>query len=78
MWQESLAVFLESYTACTTLKESTHQFSTDEIRSMLEQHTANPVNADDLVKTLKDRGFKYARTGDLAMEWLMIQQELTE
>ena len=78
MWQEALATLLESYSPCSDLKESTHQFSTGDIQLMLSQHTGGSVNAEELVKTLKDRGFIYIRTGDLSLEWIMVQKEITE
>lgn len=71
MWQEALAIFLESYKPAFTLETSTHQFSTPEIVGMLSRHTGNEVQAEELTKTLIDRGFIYTKTGDLTLEWLM-------
>lgn len=71
MWQEALAVFLESYLPVFDLESSTHQFSTGEILAMLAKHTGEDIAIADLTKTLNDRGFKYIRTGDITLEWLM-------
>lgn len=73
MWQEALAIFLESYCPTDNLQDSTHQFTTNEICMMLEKHSGGIIEKADLVRTLSDKGFKYIRTGDLTLEWLMIQ-----
>ena len=71
MWQQSLAIFLESYKPAYSLESSSHQFSTTEISAMLRQHTGEEIQVNDLTKTLIDRGFVYTKTGDLVLEWLM-------
>lgn len=73
MWQEALTIFLETYSPTDSMQESTHQFTTNEICTMLERHAGGIIEKPELVKTLSDKGFKYIRTGDLTLEWLMVQ-----
>jgi hypothetical protein len=71
MWNQALATFLEDYMPASDLKESTHQFSTTEIKQMLASHTGEYIDITELCEALELLQFRFIRTGDLQLEWLL-------
>lgn len=70
MWQDALEILLDGYVPANSIADSTHQFSTEEITSILSSHTGEMPHHKEIAETLERRGFKYMRTGDICMEWL--------
>lgn len=70
MWQKSLEVFLKYYVPCSTIEDSSQQFTTPQLINMLEQHSGCVIPAEELNQALTARGFIYEYTQDLIFEWL--------
>ena len=72
MWEEALTILLQDYKPATNLAESTHQFETAEIVKLLSTHTGiTEIDIPEVVSILNSWGFKYDRTGDMQLEWLL-------
>lgn len=74
MWEEALEILMDGYLPANDIAESTHQFSTEEIISKLVSHTGEPVDPSEVTDTMQRWGFKYVRTGDLCLEWLLLKR----
>ena len=70
MWQTTLDIFLQDFSPADSLKESTDQFTTIELLTMLKEHTGEEILTQELADFLLAKGFKYTHTGNLKMEWL--------
>ena len=70
MWQTTLEIFLRDFYPANSLKESSDQFTTLELLTMLKEHTGEDIATQELSDYLLAKGFKYTHTGNLKMEWL--------
>jgi len=74
-WQDAMPVLLSDYKPCETFTESTHQYTSNELKQKLEDFCGVEVDLKEMVDILNAWGFKYARTGDLELEWLLRMDE---
>ena len=74
MWQPALAVFLRSFIAVKTIEESTDQYSTLQIKQMLQEHTGSEIDVNELYIALLDADCNYLNHG-LEMLWLFKKKE---
>lgn len=70
MWQPALANFLSKYTPVKTIAESDDQFTTREIKRLLEDHTGANVDLNELYVALLEAGFEYVSQGHEIL-WLL-------
>jgi hypothetical protein len=70
-WNLALATFLDDFQPADDLTDSTHQYSTNEIIRMLSDHTGELITAQELCSSMEALHFKFVRTGDLQLEWLL-------
>jgi hypothetical protein len=70
MWQQALDIFLSQFVPVEHEENSTDQFSTARIYEMLSSHCGVTFPVEELVKYLTEKGYRYAYTSDLQLEWL--------
>ena len=70
MWQEALDTFLQDFSPTDTIIDSTEQYSTPELLTMLETGTGETIDPILLVEALNKKGYKLKHTGNLHLEWL--------
>lgn len=71
LWHAALVELLAGFSPAADAVSSSHQFSTDEIKSSIEKHTGEEVSRKELFDLLQQFGFKYHCNNDLQLEWLM-------
>jgi len=70
MWQTTLDIFLQDFSPADSLKESSDQFTTTELLTMLKEHTGEDIITQELTEYLLSKGFNFTHTGNLKIEWL--------
>lgn len=71
MWQDVLTIFLQDYSPTDSILDSTEQYSTPQLHTMLETASGESILPKDIIDELNKRGFKQKHTGNLNIEWLM-------
>lgn len=67
----AISVLLEGYKPVEYPADATHFFTTHEIAESIADHTGAWPSFDLIWKSMKEKGFRYARRGGLGLFWML-------